>query len=498
MNRKQINAQWEHFCRAHLPEPPSGFSAEHFLFAAKEAAIPDLCLKCTHPEDRFEKLSFNGKVDFRKKEDFECSESKLKELTEFLKSGQIRFGLGYDLDAEEPFHVIREGGLLKDRDIWFLGDIHGDIVALRSALAFINSNSEKKPVFVFLGDLFDRNLFSLNVLAEVVSLIKDEPDSVFWIAGNDDEGLCCTGDRFSSSVTPQEFTDYLNLVGVGYVNDFIRSVISLIKKLPIGLVLPNGLLAVHGGIPTRPDRSVQNVWENVPADEIPALLRSKRKEFSRNRFDGTAISGTKLKDFFSWLELINFSFAIEEAYGVKIRSCLRGHDHCDLCRHDWISNNLKEDKAPREKRERIKNVLTMTSISIVDAGERRLPGFQQQRFSYPSVAHWIPEESSPRVFSLMFDPRELASLNGFAESIHYEEKGLFVKSRMQSLRKQENDSRRELESIRAERQRLEEKLTKAQAKAAEEEKRRNQKKRSLAELQEQHRSLSGQIAEKEK
>ena len=76
--------------------------------------------------------------------------------------------------------------------LWFVGDLHGDLLALEAALALIHSHPQygtKTSRIVFLGDLFDDEGFGLEVLLRIFELIVAEPATICLIAGNHDEAL---------------------------------------------------------------------------------------------------------------------------------------------------------------------------------------------------------------------------------------------------------------------------------------------------------------------
>lgn len=408
MDRKELNEKWAGYCQNFVGEKPEGFSVENAVFNAQKKDFSEESLKKLSEKDWLESVSFCNEKTMPLLGSMQVNREEIRDLIDFLKQNKVKMAFGYEVGVSDPFHVVKDGADLAGRDVWFIGDIHGDILAFRSALAFINSNSRQKPIYVLLGDIFDRNDFSLNVVLEVLRLFKNNPDSVFMIAGNHDDGLSWNenGQRFSSTVTPQQYTDYLNAVNDDLINSLMEEFVKVIKDLPLGLVLPNGLLVAHGGVPSRPDRSVKNIWEGLTPQEIKKLIAEKRSDFQRNRFMGEVSSGSKLSPEFSWVELINFSHAVESAYGVTIRSLLRGHDHCDLYRHEWSRSSFKGNENCPDY-ERVQNVLTMTSMTLMDEGEKKISGFLKRNVSCPSVAHYVAEALVPKVYSLELPAEEV-------------------------------------------------------------------------------------------
>lgn len=443
-------ANWNRYCRAYVPDKPRDFNPEAYVFDSEDLQIPTNLSRQMAIGDRLVKLDFRHKSVERGLGSFERSRDRMKELTKFLQNSTIRMALGYEIGKGDDVHVVGDAASIASRDIWFIGDIHGDILALRSAMAFIASNSLHRPIYVFLGDLFDRNPFGLNVLIEVVGLLRDDPDSVFFIAGNHDDGLEWTDAGFSSRITPHQFSDELNAFGDETTREFVREYICFAKKLPVGLVLPNGVFATHGGVPSRPERAVKNIWEGLDVKGIKRLIAEKRSEFLCNRFQKDVSTGTKLSPEFSWAEIVNFSEAIEKAYGVPVRSMVRGHDHCDLCRHDWARSSFAgNDNCPPAKAAKVRDVLTMTSM-IMMYKEEGLPGFLQHKTSYPTVARYNSCAIKPDVFTVVFDSADALSYCEVAYKPIEVEQARIIAGRKASVEAARAHKHEEQESVDAE------------------------------------------------
>lgn len=412
MDRTELNAKWETYCQNFLGSKPEGYSTDGIVFDAQRKDFASEAKKIS-ADDWLESLTFHKESAMPLLGPMECSSEDIRECLNFLKQGPVKMAFNYEVGKDDPFHTLKDDSYFADREVWFIGDIHGDLLAFQSAKAFIDSNSRRKPIYVLLGDIFDRNDFSLNVVLAVLKLLKNSPDSVFMIAGNHDDGLEWDENsrRFSSTITPQQYTEYLNTVDDDLISALMAEFIKVLKTLPVGLVLPNGLLVTHGGIPTRSDRNVKNIWEGLKPQEIKEKIAEKRQEFQRNRFMGEVSSGSKLHPDFSWVELINFSHAVESAYGVVIRALLRGHDHCDLYRHEWAKSTFKGNENCSDF-ERVQDVLTMTSMTLMESGEERISGFLKREVACPSVARYNGSKLLPQVYSLEFTAEEVKKYCG--------------------------------------------------------------------------------------
>ena len=118
-------------------------------------------------------------------------------------------------DADRSFSGDRAIKVSKidDGALWFIGDLHGDLLALEAALLLIRTHIQHgsvNPKIVFLGDLFDDEGFGLEVLLRVFEVVLDNPALVCVVVGNHDEALEFDGKRFTSSVSPSDFAEFLN------------------------------------------------------------------------------------------------------------------------------------------------------------------------------------------------------------------------------------------------------------------------------------------------
>lgn len=84
----------------------------------------------------------------------------------------------------------------------------------------------------------------------VFELICDAPQRVCVIAGNHDEALSYDSVRFTSSVLPSDFADFLNAnVADDWIQRAGKVALRLTAHAPRALFFPDGLLVAHGGFP---------------------------------------------------------------------------------------------------------------------------------------------------------------------------------------------------------------------------------------------------------
>ena len=239
-------------------------------------------------------------------------------------------GLLFDADREHADdRVIRVGALDRSSPLWIVGDLHGDLLALESALAEMRRHEPgagAAPRIVFLGDFFDDEGFGLEVLLRVFELIVEAPARVCVVAGNHDEALGYDGVRFSSTVSPSDFADFLNArLAHEWIERAGKLAVRLIARSPRALFLPDGLLVAHGGFPLVDlhARLAETGDWNDPAclsDFTWSRLHAKARRKMPNRHSrGSQFGHEDFADF----------CALSARLGRPVTHMARGHDHPD-------------------------------------------------------------------------------------------------------------------------------------------------------------------------
>jgi hypothetical protein len=266
--------------------------------------------------------------------------------------------------------------------LWIIGDLHGDLLALEAALAQIRRHApadlDAAPRIVFLGDFWDDEGFGLEVLLRVFELIIEAPERVCVIAGNHDEALSYAAGRFTSSVSPADFSEFLNdNIADEWIVRAGKLAVRLTAQAPRALFFPDGLLAAHGGFPLIDLHSAlasTGDW-NDPAclsDFVWARMHPKARRKLPNRFaHGSQFGYEDFADF----------CALSARLGRPVTHFVRGHDHV-------------EERYAICPAYQAHPVLTTVALS------RRLP---RERFGLyeraPTVARFI-EASLPQVYQL--------------------------------------------------------------------------------------------------
>ncbi len=219
---------------------------------------------------------------------------------------------------------------LSDEPLWFIGDLHGDLLALDAALALIARESERENVerarMVLLGDMFDDGGYGLETVLRIFELILERPQSVCLIAGNHDEALGYNGARFTATVSPSHFSDFLNdNLAHEWIGRAGKLVVRVVANAPRALFFPDGLLVAHGGFPltdlhkrlaeTRDWNDPQCLTDFVWSRAHPRARRKLPNRMSRGSQFG-------YEDFAAFCVL-------SETLGRPVTHMVRGHDHVD-------------------------------------------------------------------------------------------------------------------------------------------------------------------------
>ena len=298
------------------------------------------------------------------------------------------------LDAPDGFRMLfdehRETGSdralkladVSDEPLWFIGDIHGDLLALEAALALIDRESAREnvrqPRIVFLGDLIDDGGYALETVLRVFELMLARPGATCFIAGNHDEALGYNGARFTATVSPSHFSEFLNdNLAHEWIGRVGKLLVRMVAHAPRALFFPDGLLAVHGGFPladlharlaeTRNWNDPQCLTDFVWSRAHPRARKKLPNRMSRGSSFG-------YEDFAAFC-------ALSETLRRPVTHMVRGHDHVEE-RYEIYAAYAKTP------------VLTTISISRRLAREMFGPYAR-----VPTLARWI-RGSLPQVYRL--------------------------------------------------------------------------------------------------
>jgi hypothetical protein len=253
------------------------------------------------------------------------------EAFEMLLDGGPTPGLLFDNDRNDASdQAIQVGETSLVDPLWIVGDLHGDLLALEAALAVINKCADEEgseaPGIIFLGDLFDDEGFGLELLLRIFELVLASPGRVCVIVGNHDESLGYDGSRFSSSVSPGDFADFLNEnLAHEWIERAGKLAVRFFAQAPHALFLPDGLLVAHAGFPLgdlHAQLEKSGNW-NDPAC-LSDFTWTRAHPIARKKMPNRFTRGSQFgrEDFADFCEL-------SARMGRPVTHMVRGHDHVE-------------------------------------------------------------------------------------------------------------------------------------------------------------------------
>ena len=296
-------------------------------------------------------------------------------------------GMLFDNDradaADRAIHVGRE--TQESVPLWIIGDLHGDLLALEAALALIAAKAQEgentQQRIVFLGDFFDDEGSGLEVLLRIYELILTAAGCVCIVVGNHDEALSYDGVRFASSVSPCDFSDFLNAnLAHEWIERAGKLAVRLFAQAPRALFFPSGLLVSHGGFPLSDlhERLTETGnWNDAAclSDFVWTRAHPKARRKLPNRFSRGSQFG--YEDFAAFCEL---STRLKR----PVTHMIRGHDHVEdryaiypaYHAHPVLTTVALSRRLPRETfgpRERVPTLVRVLEGATVQVHRMHIP-----------------------------------------------------------------------------------------------------------------------------
>ncbi|MFV8756601.1 metallophosphoesterase [Nannocystaceae bacterium ST9] len=279
-------------------------------------------------------------------------------------------------------------------DVWFIGDIHGDLLGLEAALAIIRERSGPGTKVVLLGDLVDDGFNCGEIILRVIDLILADPDlEISMLAGNHDEALLYDMDArvFKSRVEPGDFALWLNEHPAWH--DVGRAFINFVSLLPRALFFRQGLFAAHAGFPH------SDTWARIAHASGTARLQDADmlKDFTWNRLSeakqkipNRSTSGASFgsEDFHGFCEVVS------GALGYDITMMVRGHDHISD-RRERFSRPLSHRRWAYDGK-----ILTVNNMSYALPRETGMDFGKIGLGRQPTLARWCVEQGSPKPIAI--------------------------------------------------------------------------------------------------
>jgi hypothetical protein len=234
-------------------------------------------------------------------------------------------------------------------DIWFFGDLHGDLLALEAGIHYIQSvPAQGIPLIVLLGDLVDDEGDAYALAIRVLRLLQTGR-SIVWIAGNHDEALQWHPEgRFTAAVSPGDFADWLNGLSTPLSTAVGRCFVESAARAPRALFFEDGLLAAHGGFP---HADLLPTLDTAAALGSAAALQDfvwTRAHRGRRKQPNRHSKGCQ----YGYVNFHEFRARTGEL-GIAVERVVRGHDHEEqrfriLGEYPLLTINSLTHRLPRE------------------------------------------------------------------------------------------------------------------------------------------------------
>jgi len=255
-------------------------------------------------------------------------EKKVYELLEFCNAKQTLPPMAFSSGLPTRAPAIYDRAALP-ANLWYIGDLHGDLLSLIAALDYIDRSPAAEPAaIVFLGDAFDRFEYGYETLLVIFNLMLERPGKIMFLVGNHDVELYYKKrfNVFYPGVMPANFCEWLNsnLAAKPELSIFGQHLAGLMKRMPHALFLPDGTMAAHGAVPhTDLQRAIRR-----PADFD---TMAARQDFVWGRFDPRHPRVTpdrSRKDVrLGYQDFNDFCEVASDVLDLPVMRMIHGHEH---------------------------------------------------------------------------------------------------------------------------------------------------------------------------
>ena len=261
----------------------------------------------------------------------EWDPAELLDRTEELLQKEGVMGLAFEQHRKDLNHqAFKVPELPPDEaDLWFIGDIHGDLLGMESSLAYIHHQAKvagKTPWVVFLGDFIDRGPHNHEVMLRLFDYIDANKATTCAIVGNHDAGFGFNeaNGQFTSTMEPCEYPDWLNEnLDDGLAVRTGKLAAQLFDMIPKAFFLPDGLIVAHGCVPHKditPDfKSEEDLnGELALKDFVNARIHETMPRKRPNRGSSTHELGRE--------NFESFCAKATEILGQPVSRMIKGHE----------------------------------------------------------------------------------------------------------------------------------------------------------------------------
>ncbi|MFX1426368.1 MAG: metallophosphoesterase, partial [Promethearchaeota archaeon] len=212
-----------------------------------------------------------------------------------------------------------------NKEIYVIGDIHGNLSTL---LKLIEEVNEKKPEkVIFLGDIVDRGPKQLECLLFVLALKILEPQKYFLLRGNHE-----TLEMNQYYGFAQEFMSRIKNM------EKFNEILEVYNMLPLCALINRTILCLHGGIPQ--DLEILNKLRNVKTKDLNVIFDSVSQDLVQIMWNDPK---TNLRGFTESFRGPGIKFFGEDVFEAflnknKLKYVIRAHE-CFPEGYRWFFHN---------------------------------------------------------------------------------------------------------------------------------------------------------------
>ena len=225
--------------------------------------------------------------------------------------------------------VLRLNEISEEEAFWIIGDVRGDVLALETALAFIDEATARGRCaqIVFLGDLTAGALGDAACLAIALERFAAAPSRTIVIAGDRELALtlALANDQVTDERRPRGLADMQVAEPLRKsLRNLAREYSELVEKIPLAAICPDGMLLAHSALPR------ESVLANIESAQALESQANALRAFAFDRLharepqvialgtgDGAPLES---EDFAKSMR------ALHRILGVPVVRMVRGHD----------------------------------------------------------------------------------------------------------------------------------------------------------------------------
>ena len=223
--------------------------------------------------------------------------------------------------------VLRLNEIAQEEPLWIIGDVRGDVLALETALGFIDeaTGNGRAPQIFFLGDLTAGTLGDAACLAIALERFASAPTRTILIAGDREVTLGLSTGEAAHERQPRGLAQMpIQPAQDKALQNLTRAFSQLAVKLPVAVICPGAILLAHSGLPRASLlSSIQTAQELESREDILKSFVFDRLHARDARVESLApVGGVTMgsQDF------VDSMRALSRIYEMPLERMVRGQD----------------------------------------------------------------------------------------------------------------------------------------------------------------------------